>query len=183
MDLMWMLILACEIGFWVVLLIGLLTRYLLGRRQLGVALLAMAPVIDVVLLVAVAVDLRDGATAQLSHSAAALYIGVSIAYGHTLLAWADARFAHRFADGPAPQKLTGTAHTARCWADVLRTGVAVAVAMTVVWLLRTFVDDPARTEALTQIYPLMAIWVVADLGWALNYSFWPRRAPAPTALP
>ena len=57
------LIVACEIGFWVVLGAGLVTRYLLGRRQLGAVLLTLVPLIDLVLLVATVIDLSGGATA------------------------------------------------------------------------------------------------------------------------
>lgn len=179
-DLVLMLIIACEIGFWVVIVVGLLTRSLLRRRRLGAMLLATAPVVDVVLLVAVAIDLRGGATAQLSHSLAAIYIGVSIAYGHAMIGWADTRFAHRFNHGPAPQKLSGAAYTAKCWVDVLRTILAVAVAAGIVWLLRALVDDPLRTEALTQIYPVLAIWTAIDLIWALSFTIWPKKTVVPT---
>lgn len=48
------------------------------------------------------IDLRGGATAGFAHGLAAAYIGFSLAFGHSLIRWADVRFAHRFADGPPP---------------------------------------------------------------------------------
>lgn len=54
-------IVACEIGFWLVLLAGLLARYMLRRRRLGAVLLAGVPLIDIVLLALTVVDLRQGA--------------------------------------------------------------------------------------------------------------------------
>ncbi|MCF6506523.1 hypothetical protein E9549_03735, partial [Blastococcus sp. MG754426] len=54
-------IIACEIGFWVVLAAGLLTRYVLRRPRLGGALLLGVPLVDAVLLVLTAVDLGSGA--------------------------------------------------------------------------------------------------------------------------
>lgn len=178
MDFVLAVIIACEIGFWVVIIMGLLTRYLLGRKRLGAMLLATAPVVDLILLAAVTIDLRGGATAELSHSLAAVYIGVSIAYGHTMIAWADARAAHRLNDGPVPRKLYAKAYTAKCWSDVLRTFVAVAVAAGIVLLLRALVGDSARTEALTQIYPVLGIWAAIDVLWAVSYTIWPKKAPA-----
>lgn len=178
MDLVLAVIIACEIGFWVFVVLGLATRYALGRRRLGAVLLAAAPVVDLVLLIAVVINLQGGATASFSHGLAALYLGISIAYGHTMIKWADARFAHRFAHGSAPLKLYGRGYTRKCWADVVRTGVAVGVAAGIVWMLRIFVDDPTRTEALLSIYPVLGIWFVIDLMWAISYTLWPRRRPA-----
>src|SRR5918999_5442410 len=98
------LIVATEIAFWVVLAAGLVARYLLGRRRLGAILLAGVPLVDLVLLTATVIDLRGGATAEVGHGLAAAYIGFSVAFGHSVIRWADARFAHRFAGGPPPQR-------------------------------------------------------------------------------
>ena len=129
------LILGCEIAFWVVIVAGLATRYLLRRRRLGLVLLALTPVIDLVLLIAAGADLHRGAAADATHGLAAIYLGFSLAYGHRLIAWADVRFAHRFAGGPAPVKLYGSRYTIACWADVARTGLAAAIGGGVLWLL------------------------------------------------
>ena len=51
-------IVACEIGFWVVLAAGLVSRYVLRRRRLSTALLAAVPLVDLVLLVVSVLDLR-----------------------------------------------------------------------------------------------------------------------------
>ena len=55
------IIVATEIGFWVVLGAGLAARYLLGRRRLGAVLLASVPLVDLVLLIATVLDLSGGA--------------------------------------------------------------------------------------------------------------------------
>src|SRR5687767_3263233 len=96
------LIVACEISFWALIAAGLASRYLLGRRRLGAALLVCVPVVDLVLLVATVIDLAGGAVADFGHGLAAAYIGFSVAFGHSLIRWADERFAHRFAGGPPP---------------------------------------------------------------------------------
>ncbi|MBF6202149.1 hypothetical protein IU477_30245, partial [Nocardia cyriacigeorgica] len=51
---------ACEIGFWVLVVGGLLLRYLAGLRRAGMVTLALVPVLDVVLVIAVAIDLHRG---------------------------------------------------------------------------------------------------------------------------
>ena len=104
------LIVACEIGFWVVLGAGLLARYALRMRRLGAVLLFCTPLVDVVLLVATVFDLRAGGEATSVHGLAAIYLGVSVAFGHSMLRWADQRVAHRFAGGPAAGEAAQARH-------------------------------------------------------------------------
>ena len=173
------LIIACEVGFWVAIVGGLTARYLLGARRLGTALLVCAPLIDVVLLAVVVAHLSSGATASWHHGLAALYIGFSVAYGHRMIAWADTRFAQRFASGPAPTKLTGWSYTKKCWGDVIRTLGAVALAAAILALITWWVNDPARTQALTQWYRLLGIVLTIDFIWAASYTIWPRKPAQP----
>lgn len=79
-------IVACEIAFWVVIILGLVTRYVLKRNRLGMFFLALTPVIDLLLLVVTTVDLYRGAVATMAHAIAAVYIGVSIAFGKSMIA-------------------------------------------------------------------------------------------------
>ena len=93
---------AGEIGFWVFIVAGLAVRYALHARRASVVLLAMVPVVDVVVLVATVIDLAGGAKANFTHGLAAVYLGFSVVFGPSMVRWADARFAHRFAGGPPP---------------------------------------------------------------------------------
>ncbi|GAA4965231.1 hypothetical protein [Kineococcus glutinatus] len=172
---MLVLILACEIGFWVLVVAGLVARYPLRAPRTGLVLLAATPVVDLVLLAATALHLRAGAVASGLHGLAALYIGFSLAYGHRMISWADTRFAHRFAGGPAPVRLHGAAHTRACWADVARTLLAVAVAGGLLLLLTAWVGDPQRTAALTGLLPVLGIVLAVELLAAVSYTLWPRR--------
>lgn len=97
-------IVACEVGFWMVLGAGLVARYLLRRQRLSTILLVAVPLIDLVLLAATTIDLCGGATADFTHGLAAAYLGFSIAFGRSMMRWADQRFAYRFAGGPPPWK-------------------------------------------------------------------------------
>lgn len=82
-------IVCCEILFWVFIVAGLIVRYGFRREKLGFRLMAMSPVIDIVLLVLTLFDLSRGSTATLAHGLAAIYIGVSLAFGKQMIAWAD----------------------------------------------------------------------------------------------
>jgi hypothetical protein len=99
-----LLIGACEVGFWVLLGAGLGTRYLLRARRVSTVLLVLVPVLDLVLVTASLVDVSRGAPPGLTHGLAAVYLGFTVAFGHSMIRWADARFAHRFAGGPPPRK-------------------------------------------------------------------------------
>lgn len=175
-------IIACEIGFWLALVTGLSLRYIARKPRLGVALLIAAPVIDLVLLALVAVDLIGGGTASWHHGLAALYIGISVAYGHRMIAWLDAKFATRFDGAPPRTPLTGWAYTAACWKDVGRTLLAAAIAAGILGGLILVVGDPARTEQLRGFFPILAVIVAIDLIWAISYTLWPKK-PAAQAAP
>ncbi|MEO6866479.1 MAG: hypothetical protein ABI200_00480 [Gaiellales bacterium] len=171
-------IIACEIAFWVFVVLGLLARYVAGWQRTGLVLLAMTVVVDVVLLAAVIIHLRSGAAGSFTHGLAALYLGYSVAYGRKMIRWADVRFAHRFAEGPAPVKRYGSDYTVECWRDLARTSLAAAIAAGVLWALIAMVDDPSRTNDLANVYQLLGILLAIDLLWAISYTVWPRTPRA-----
>jgi hypothetical protein len=166
---------ACEIGFWAFLLAGLLTRYVVRARRVSVVLLVLAPMVDAVLLAVTALDLHGGGTANWSHGLAALYIGLSVAFGHRLIRSTDVRFARRFAGGPAPRRPTGVEYAKVCWADAGRAVIAAAVAAAITGALIWWIGDPGRTQALLAMYPTLGTVVAAFTLWAVSYTIWPRK--------
>jgi hypothetical protein len=171
------LILACEIGFWVVLGAGLTARYLLGRRRLGAVLLALVPLVDVILLVATVIDLSGGATADFKHGLAAAYIGFSVAFGHSMIRWADQRFAHRFAGGPPPWQPPrgGRARARYEWREFGKAVVAWAISCGLLLAAIAIVGDAERTEALlgwvARLTLILGIWAI----WPISHTVWPSR--------
>ena len=167
------LIVACEVGFWVVLLAALAARYLLRKEPLSRALLLCLPLIDVLLLIFTALDLRRGAPATFAHGLAAAYLGFTIAFGGMAVKWADAHFAHRFAGGPVPAKAPS-----RGWAAVRyefglwgRCIVACVITMGLVEALVRFVDHSDTTEPLLawhkHAFGCVVIWFVFGPLWTL----------------
>ncbi|MDG4832463.1 hypothetical protein O7627_24595 [Solwaraspora sp. WMMD1047] len=163
---------ACEIGFWVVLGAGLVARYLLRMRRLSAVLLICVPLVDLVLLAATVLDLRRGATADFTHGLAAAYLGFSVAFGHSIVRWADQRFAHRFAGGPPPWKppKSGWARTRYEWREWGKAVLGWAVACGLLGLGVLMVGDADRTAELTawilRLSVAIAIWFVAFPLWA-----------------
>ncbi|WP_114723008.1 hypothetical protein [Rhodococcus sp. AG1013] len=174
------LIVVCEILFWVFLGAGLVARYLLRRPALGAALLIGAPLVDVVLLVATTIDLRSGSAASWSHGLAAAYIGFSVAFGHSIICWADARFAYRFAGGPAPVKPPrhGAGRAIREWREFGKAMIAWGIACGLLSAAIAMVDDPTRTAALSDwidtLTVVLGVWGVI----ALSYTVFPAGAKA-----
>ncbi|MFS0639141.1 hypothetical protein AB1K84_25035 [Mesobacillus foraminis] len=102
------LIILTEIGFWIFILAGLVMRYLLKKEKLSLWLFGMTPLIDLLLLLFTAFDLKNGADANFAHGLVAIYIGVSIAYGKQMIRWADRQFQYYFLKiDNRPKKLYG----------------------------------------------------------------------------
>jgi hypothetical protein len=171
------LIVAAEIAFWGVLLSGLVARYVLRRPRIGLALLAATPFVDLVLLVATTIDLRRGGEAALPHALAAVYIGVSVAWGRRLLTWADARFAHRFAGGPSPARpaRAGRRHAAHQRREWGRHLIAWATGTALLGLGILLVGDIDRTLALVNVAALWTLVLAIDFVISFSYSLWPRE--------
>jgi hypothetical protein len=173
-------IVACEVGFWVVLAAGLVARYLLRMRRLGTVLLVCTPLVDLVLFVATVLDLRRGATATFAHGLAAAYIGFSIAFGHSIVRWADQRFAHRFAGGPPPWKPPkgGRARAAYEWREWSKGVLGWTVACALLGGGILMVDDWQRSQELAawigRLTFAIVIWLVAFPVWA---TLFPSRNP------
>jgi hypothetical protein len=171
------IIVACEIGFWVVLGSGLVARYLLRRRRLSAVLLVAAPLVDLVLLVATVIDLSNGASAEFAHGLAAAYIGFSVAFGHSLIRWADQRFAHRFAGGPAPWRPPrhGYARTRYEWREFGKASLAWAISCGLLVAAIAVVGDADRTESLegwiARLTMVLAIWSL----WPITHTIWPAK--------
>lgn len=167
----------CEAGFWIVLAAGLAARYPLRLRRTGAALLICVPLIDLVLLAATAIDLRGGATAGTGHGLAAAYLGYSVAFGHSVVRWADERFAHRFSGGPPPRgrPAYGAARTRYEWREFGKAALATAIACGILLAMIVLVDDPARTGALTawlgRLGVVLAIWAI----WPVSHTLWPAK--------
>ncbi|WP_141500234.1 hypothetical protein [Paenibacillus luteus] len=173
-------IIACEIGFWVFVLAGLVFRYVFRFKKAGTLLLYSTPLIDLALVIATVYDLRGGSEATFAHSLAAVYIGVSIAYGHKMIKWADERFAHRFAGGPAPtgKPKYGTAHARYERSGWLHHLLAWVIGAAILYSMILMVGDETRTEALFNALRLWSLILGIDFLISFSYTLWPRKEKA-----
>ncbi|MGX2994485.1 hypothetical protein JNUCC64_09335 [Streptomyces sp. JNUCC 64] len=174
------LIVICEVGFWVLLGLGLVLRYLAGMPRLGAAVLLCEPLLEVVLLVVTAVDLSNGAEPDWKHGLAALYIGFTVGYGHYMITRVDARFQHRFAGGPppvAPPKY-GRARARHEWSLWVRTLVAAVVACALLQGAVWYVGDSGDVSSLRGWQGAAVRAALIHGIVALVYTVWPAKAPS-----
>lgn len=191
-----LLIAICEVAFWVVLGAGLLARYPLRRRRLGAALLLCVPLVDLVLVTASFADVARGTSPGTAHGLAAVYLGFTVAFGHSLVRWADVRFAHRFAGGPAPVKpprdgLAALPHEMRelgkaLLAAVIAGGIIVGMTLVAGAEIPPFDEwsgDPLWAWG-QRIGIVLVFWVLTGPVWVLlGPSKSPERHSEPTKTP
>ncbi|MEU7007036.1 hypothetical protein [Streptomyces sp. NPDC046332] len=174
------LIVICEVGFWVLLAAGLATRYLLKMPRAGLALLLCEPLLEVLLLVVTAIDLKNGAEPSWRHGLAAVYIGYTVGHGHRTVKWLDGHAAHRLGGAPPPVGPPGygmarARHEGKVW---LGSVTAAAVASGLLLLAIWYVGDAGDTQSLKGW--IGVAWRAAGIHGliALSYAIWPRKAPA-----
>ncbi|MFF3206705.1 hypothetical protein [Streptomyces sp. NPDC002962] len=173
------LIIACEVAFWVLLAAGLAFRYVFRMPRLGLALLLCEPLLEAVLFVVTAIDLKNGAEPDWRHGLAAVYIGFTVGLGRSTVRWADARVAHRFAGGPPPVRPPkyGRARAVHEWKVAGRWTLAALVAMALLQAAVLYVGGDGETDSL-RAWQLRMLWVIGiNLVIAGSYTLFPKSGP------
>jgi hypothetical protein len=162
-------ILAAEAAFWLVLVSGLLLRYVARAPRASTLVLASLPLVDLVLLALVAIDVAGGGEPTRAHAFAAMYLGFTVAFGRSVIAWADGWFRHRFAGGPRPAKPAkgSTAEVRAIWREWSRVVLGAAIAALCLlgmialegWHLPDW-DDPTAIHPYWAAIHMLAIVVV-----------------------
>lgn len=177
MNLIAWTIIACEIGFWVVILLGLITRYVFKREKLGLFFLALTPVIDLVLLAVTANDLYNGATATRVHAIAAIYLGSSIAFGKSMIRWADENFLYYIQkQGTKPVRKTGMEYARHSLKGSFQHLLAYIIGGGLLFALIYFINDSSRSEVLSETLKIWGIILVIDFVISITYFIWPRAS-------
>lgn len=172
-------IVTAEVLFWAFLLGGLALRYLVRARRASTVALAAVPFVDVALLVFVTIDVARGADPSHAHALAAIYLGFTIAFGHSLVRWTDTHFRHRFAGGPAPTRPAkgSRAEVRATWIEWARVILAAAIAsaglaamlMVEAGPIPTSIEDAAQHPywaTMLLLGVIVAIWFLAGPAFA-----------------
>ncbi|WP_030685138.1 hypothetical protein [Streptomyces sp. NRRL B-1347] len=174
------LIIICEVGFWALLAGGLALRYWAKMPRTSVAVLLCEPLLEVVLFVVTAIDLKNGAEPDWKHGLAAVYIGYSVALGHYTIKWVDVRVAHRFAGGPKPvTPKYGWPRARHEWKLAARWMLAAVIAMSLLQGAIWYVGDDGEIGSL-RMWQQKMLWAIGiNLLIAGSYTLFPKRVPAP----
>ncbi len=156
-------------------MLGLITRYIFKRERLSFFFLSLTPVIDLVLLIVTTTDLYNGATATQVHAIAAIYLGASVAFGKSMIRWADERFVYYIQkQGSKPIRKTGWAHARHSMKGSLQHVLAYIIGATFLVAMIYFIDDSTRTEVLSETLKVWALVLGIDLVVSISYFIWPR---------
>ncbi|GFZ88413.1 hypothetical protein GCM10010978_30020 [Compostibacillus humi] len=168
-------IIACEIGFWVFVMLGLFSRYILRKKTLGLFFLAMTPAVDLVLLIVSGIDLYHGAHATFAHALAAVYIGVSVAFGKQMIRWADEKFqTHVLKQQVQRKKLYGLEYAKIEFKGWSRHLLAYLIGAGLIGLTVVFIHDLERTAAMLRVLATWTAVLIIDLIISVSYFIFPK---------
>ncbi|MCZ8520308.1 MULTISPECIES: hypothetical protein [Paenibacillus] len=171
-------IISAEILFWVFVAAGLIARYVFRMKKLGALFLLCTPVIDLLLLLLVFISLRSGAEITTATGLAACYIGITVAFGHRLIRWADLRFSYWFAKGPKPERKYGSEHAREERISWLLHLLGWAIGNALLLAMIYYVGDPQRTLPLTGLMTVWAVVLAIDFIIAFSYTLFPKKRKA-----
>lgn len=170
------LIILEEIYFWVFILLGLVTRYFLKKEKLSILLFGATPFIDLILLIFTVFDLKNGEKATFGHALAAIYIGVSIAYGKQMIKWADIHFQYYFFKiDNRPAKLFGIERGKKEMHGFFKHVIAYITGGTFLVGMNFFLKHSTNTENLMTVFRIWSIILGIDFLISFSYILFPTR--------
>ncbi|WP_425482895.1 hypothetical protein [Listeria valentina] len=109
----------------------------------------------------------NGATAEVPHAIAAVYISVSLVFGKNMINWADDRFRYYvMKQGPKPVGLAYSKNYAKNWLKHL---LSYIIGTGILYLLVYLINDRSRTEALDDVIYIWTIVIIIDLINCVSY--------------
>ncbi|QUQ68002.1 hypothetical protein [Kutzneria sp. CA-103260] len=168
------LVIGSEVGFFVLLLAGLVVRYLVKMPRTGAVLLALSPLGYVAVLIAGAIDLARGGTSDIAHVFGAIVIGIVAVSGRHHLHAMDGWVRRKLAKEPKP-RLYGAEFARKQRTDFYRrTGewAVVVVLLAGGYALAGF--DVLRGGALLAGIGFWTVVLVVDFIWSFSYTVFPR---------
>lgn len=165
------LIVMAEVCFWIFIILGLVTRYVFEKEKLSIWLFGVTPLIDLILLIFTVFDLKSGAEATFVHALAAIYIGISIAFGKQMIKWADIKFKYHFLKiDNRPAKLFGIERGKKEMEGFFRHLIAYLIGATLLVGLKYLLRDTTTDEG--QLMATLRTWsVILGLDFFISLSY------------
>ncbi|WP_152657995.1 2TM domain-containing protein [Oceanobacillus sp. CFH 90083] len=131
---------------------------------------------DLVLLIVTVFDLKNGTVATAIHGIAAVYVGVSIAFGHRMIQWADGHFNYWFGNGKKPVKIKyGKEHARKEREAWYRHLLSLLIGGGILISIIFYINNSPQTEALMHIMLLWSLIVVIDFVISFSYTLFPKK--------
>ena len=173
------LIIICEVAFWVLLVRGLALRYLAEMPRTGAGVLLCEPLLEILLLVVTAIDLKNGAEPDWKHGLAAVYIGFTVGLGPQPIKWVERAvrppLRGRPAAGPAAEVRHGArgprVKTAARW--IAAAVIAIVLLQAAIW----YVGADGDIGSLRMWQQKMIFLIGINLVIAGSYTLFPKKAP------
>lgn len=167
-------IVMAEVCFWIFILLGLVTRYIFKKEKLSIWLFGATPLIDLILLILTVLDLKSGAEATIVHALAAIYIGVSIAFGKQMIQWADIKFQYHFLKiDNRPAKLYGIERGKKEMEGFFRHLIAYLIGATLLLGMNYLLSNSTDTEPLMATLRTWTVILGLDFCISLSYRVFP----------
>lgn len=171
------LIVACEIAFWVVILVGLTLRYVFKRKKLSLLFFTSVPLIDLILLVVAGLDIYFGAKPTAAHAIAAVYIGSSIAFGKSMIAWLDEKFRYYIMkDGSKPVKRYGMEFARHGMKSFGQHVFAYIIGALLLFGMILITNNHVQNAPFYEILQLWTLIIGIDFVISISYFIWPKRS-------
>lgn len=167
-------IILAEISYWIFILLGLVTRYIIKQEKLSIWLFGATPLIDLMLLIFTVFDLKNGTEATFAHALAAIYIGVSIAYGKQMIKWADIQFQYYFLKiDNRPAKLFGIERGKKEMEGFFKHLIAYLIGGIFLVGMIYFLNNATNTENLMATWRIWSIILGIDFLISFSYILFP----------
>ncbi|WP_408869194.1 hypothetical protein ACJYYY_05110 [Brochothrix campestris] len=165
-----------QIAFWFVLFAGFITRYLFKKQRASSIVLYVAVAIDAVLLYATALNIKNGTFATIYHGLSAVFIGVALCCGPSLLAWIDNKFKPADQKELSPTKtLTGKPLAKYKLKQSVRHLYAFCLGSILLVLAVLFIDNSHNSKGLTDVINIWLFIIMLDFLYSLTFYFWPKK--------
>ncbi|HCU7628137.1 TPA: hypothetical protein OVB20_000417 [Staphylococcus aureus] len=118
----------------------------------------------------------NGATAEMPHAIAAVYISISLVFGKSMINWADDRFRYYvMKQGSKPYKLDGLAYSKNYAKSWLKHLLSYIIGTGILHLIIYLINDKSRTEAMDGVIHIWTIVIIIDLIICISYFVWPPK--------
>lgn len=158
------LIILAEVLMWVCIGLVIFARYKLENKPLSIFFFLLMIVVNIVLLILTSLDLKNGGDATFAHGLAAIYIGISIAFGRSMIRYADNLYKEYILKYWVQKEKPTEKQKVMTTAQHL---LAYVIGASLLYAMIEYVNDASQTKILISFIKIWTIVMAIDLGITL----------------